>query len=60
MFKRKNKRFICKRTGTSTLQIYIDRETGIEYLSSAFGGFRPLYNQDGTLKVAKDFKEINK
>lgn len=34
--------------------VLVDKETGVMYLSIAWGGITPLYNADGSLKVWRE------
>ena len=33
------------------LHVYVDRDTGVEYIMSNTGGLSPIYNADGTIRT---------
>lgn len=44
---------------SGTTVIVSDNDTKVMYVYSYYGGFTPLYNADGTLKLYKDERNID-
>ena len=38
-------------TGYERITVYIDKETGVYYLTNSYGGITPMYDKDGNLLI---------